>query len=53
MGHRQTVGLGVAGLGGSGYAGAAGVGQTQRAGYLVKGFARSIVYGMTQNVVVV
>ncbi len=52
MGHRQAVGLGVAGLCGSGYAGAAGVRQTQCAGHLVKGFARSIVYGMTQNVVV-
>ena len=52
MGHRQAVGLGVAGLCGGGYAGAAGVGQTQCAGHLVKGFARSIVYGVPQNVIV-
>ena len=52
MGHRQAVSLGVAGLGGSGNAGAAGVGQTQRACHLVKGFARSIVHRVAQNMVV-
>ena len=52
MGHRQAVGLGVAGLGGIGHAGAAGIGQTQRAGHLVKGFTGGIVHGVAQNVVV-
>ena len=45
MGHRQFVGLGVAVPRGGGNAGAAGVGQTQRAGYLVVGFACGVVYG--------
>ena len=52
MGHRQTVGLGVAGLGGVGHTRPAGVGQTQGAGHLVKGFSGGIVHRVAQNVVV-
>ena len=51
MGDRQAVCFGVAGLGGVGYAGAAGIRQTQRAGHFVKGFARSIVHGTAQHLV--
>ena len=50
MGHRQAIGLGVAGLGGIGHAGAAGIGQTQRAGHLVKGFTGGIVHRVAENV---
>ena len=39
MRHRQTVGFRVAGLGGVGDAGTAGIGQAQRPGHLVEGFA--------------
>ena len=52
MGHRQAVSLGVAGLGGVGHAGAAGIGQTQRAGHLVKGFTGGIVHRVAEDVVV-
>ena len=52
MGHRQAIGLGVACFGGICHAGAAGIGQTQGAGNLVKGFAGGIVHGVAQNVVV-
>ena len=52
MGHRQAVGLGVAGLGGVGHAGTAGVRQAQRAGHFVKGFACGIVHRVAEDVVV-
>ena len=52
VGHRQTVGLGVAGLGGVGHAGPAGVGEAQRPGHLVKGLARRIIDGVAEDVVV-
>ena len=49
MRHRQPVGVGVAVACGSGHTGATGVRQAQRAGYLVVGFARSIVDRAAQD----
>ena len=51
MRHRQTVGFRVAGLGGVGDAGTTGIGQTQRPGHLVEGFAGGVVHRVAEDVV--